>query len=70
MREEGHDGVDTASAESIVGEVELVEGGVRFEGVAECSKSEGDLGDEPAGEDVGKVGDLCWQPWISWVVVW
>jgi hypothetical protein len=45
----------------VVGEVELVEGGVRFEGVAESSEREWDFGDEPAGEHVGEVGDLCCQ---------
>jgi hypothetical protein len=35
VREEGHDGIDAASAEGVVGEVEFVEGGVRLEGVAE-----------------------------------
>jgi hypothetical protein len=59
VREKGHDGVDAASAESVVGEVELVEGGVLLEGVAERTERKGDLGDETTREDAGEVGDLC-----------
>jgi hypothetical protein len=68
VAEEGDEGVNAASAEGVVGQVELVEGGVLLEGVAESSESEGDLGDETTGEDVGKIGNLCWRGWISWVV--
>jgi hypothetical protein len=68
VSEQGDDRVDATSAEGVVGEVELVEGGVRFEGVAESSESEGDFGDESVGEDVGKVGNLCWWGCISGVV--
>jgi hypothetical protein len=66
----GHDEVDAASAESIVGEVELVEGGVLLRGVAERTERKGDLGDETTREDVGEVGDLCWWGCISRVVAW
>jgi hypothetical protein len=66
--EKGHDGVDAASAESIVGEVELVEGGVLLRGIAERTERKGDLGDETTREDVGEVGDLCWWGCISGVV--
>jgi hypothetical protein len=40
VREEGDNGVDVASARGIVGEVEPVEGDVRFECVAESSERE------------------------------
>jgi hypothetical protein len=59
--EEGDDRIKTASSKGVVGEVGFVERGVRFEGVAERTEREGNLGDETAGEDVGKVGDLCWR---------
>jgi hypothetical protein len=61
VREERYDGVDAASTEGVVGEIGLVQQSVRFEGVAESSESEWDLGDETAGEYAGEVGDLCWQ---------
>jgi hypothetical protein len=59
--EERHDEVDAASAAGVVGEVELVRRGVRFKGVAERTERKWDLVDEPVGQHVGKVGDLCWQ---------
>jgi hypothetical protein len=61
VHEEGHDRVDAASAEGVVGKVELVEQGVRCKGVAEHTERKWDLVDEPAGQHVGKVSDLCWQ---------
>jgi hypothetical protein len=54
----------------MVGEVELVEGGVLLKGVAERTARKGDLGDETTREDVGEVGDLRWWGCISRVVAW
>lgn len=51
-------GFCAAAAEGIVGEVERSEVGEREERGAEEAEGLGDLGDEAAGEDVGKVGDL------------
>jgi hypothetical protein len=68
--EKGHDGVNAASAESMVGEVELVERGVLLRAVAERTERKEDLGDETTREDVGEVGDLRWWGCIDGVVAW